>query len=158
VRYSIGLALALALQWVLLSGHLTVLLLSLGAASCLSVLAISIRMNLVDHEGAPIELPLRLVSYLPWLFWKIAKANVDVALKIVDPKLPISPRMITVDAGQANDLGRVIYANSITLTPGTVSVSTEGKKITVHALTVEAAEGVLTGEMDRRVSRLAGGR
>jgi multicomponent Na+:H+ antiporter subunit E len=81
---------------------------------------------------------------------------VDVARRILDPKLPISPRLIKVKATQKRDLGRVIYANSITLTPGTVSVKMDGDEITVHALTREAAEGVETGAMDAKVTRLEG--
>ena len=87
---------------------------------------------------------------------EIVKANIAVALRIVSPRLPIRPRVIRVRAGQRTDIGRVIYANSITLTPGTVTVDTEGDHITVHALTPEAAEGVLSGEMDRRVTRVEG--
>ena len=156
MRFTIGLALALAAVWLLWSGHYTPLLLGLGAASCAATLAISLRMNIVDQEGAPIGLPPRLLLYLPWLFLEIVKANLHVAARILHPRLPISPRIIRLRAGQSGDLGRVIYANSITLTPGTVSIETEGDTITVHALTAEAEEGVLTGEMDRRVTRLEG--
>ncbi len=143
--------------WLVWSGHYDPLLLSLGAASCALVLVIALRMGIVDHEGAPVELPLRLVRYLPWLIWEIAKANVDVAFRILHPRLPISPRVFRVRAGQRRDVGRVIYANSITLTPGTVSIDTQGDTITVHALTADAAEGVLNGRMDRNVCRLERG-
>jgi multicomponent Na+:H+ antiporter subunit E len=114
------------------------------------------RMRVVDREGAPIEPSLRALVYLPWLLWQIAKANLDVARRILDPRLPIDPRVIRVRASQRRDLARVIYANSITLTPGTVSIDVAGDRITVHALTREAAEGLATGEMDRRVSRVEG--
>lgn len=156
LKYSISLFAVTAVTWVLWSGHYTTLLLSLGALSCLIVVLVARRMKVADREGAPLEVSLTLIPYLPWLFWEIAKANVDVARRILDPRLPISPCVIKVKAGQKRDLGRVIYANSITLTPGTVSVDTQGETITVHALTREAAAGVETGEMDRRVSRLEG--
>lgn len=156
MRYAIGLAVLLAGVWLLWSGHYGPLLLSLGAVSLALVVWISLRMRIVDEEGAPIQLPLRLVLYLPWLVLEIVKANVDVSLRILRPGLPISPRLIRVRAGQRTDVGRVIYANSITLTPGTVSIDTEGDDITVHALTRGAAEGVLSGAMDRRVRRLEG--
>lgn len=157
MKYTVGLTIALVGVWLLWSGHYTGLLLSLGAVSCLIVLVISARMNIIDREGMPLELPLRLVLYLPWLFWEIAKANFQVAALILNPRLPISPRLIKVRASQAGEVARVIYANSITLTPGTVSIETEGDVITVHALTAAAAEGVQSGEMDRRVKRLEGG-
>ena len=90
------------------------------------------------------------------LLWAIVKANIDVAWRILRPTMPISPRLIEVSAGQSSDLGRVIYANSITLTPGTVSVEMDGGKILVHALTKEAADDVESGDMDRRVTKLEG--
>ena len=82
----------------------------------------------------------------------------DVALRILNPRLPIDPRLVRVRAGQGDDVGRVIYANSITLTPGTVTIDEQGDMLTVHALTTAAADGLLTGEMDRRVTRLEGDR
>lgn len=158
MRYSIGLGLVLVAVWLLLSGHYTTLLLSLGAVSCAGVLGISLRMNVVDREGAPVELPLRALGYLPWLLWEIMKANLDVASRILRPRMPIDPRLVTVRCTQKHDIGRVVYANSITLTPGTVSVDTRGDEITVHALTAEAAKDLLEGSMDRRVTRMEGAR
>ena len=156
MKHTVGLTVVLGAVWLLWSGHYTPLIISLGAISLAMVMGIALRMKIVDDEGAPVHLPLRLVGYLPWLFWEIAKANVDVALCILRPGLPISPRVLEVRSGQHTDVGRVIYANSITLTPGTVSIDTDGDAITVHALTAAAAAGVLNGEMDRRVSRLEG--
>ncbi len=158
MKYPIGLGLALVASWLLWSGHYTPLLLSLGAVSCAGVLIIALKMKVVDREGAPVELPLRSLRYLPWLLWEIVKANLHVAARILHPRMPISPRLITVRCTQTHDIGRVIYANSITLTPGTVSVDTHGEEITVHALTDEAAEDLLAGTMDRRVTRMEGAR
>ncbi len=150
--------LALLATWLLWSGHYTPLLLSLGLVSGVGVLMIALKMGVVDREGAPIELPLRALRYLPWLLWEIMKANVHVAGRILHPRMPISPRLIKVRCSQIHDIGRVVYANSITLTPGTVSVDTEGEEITVHALTDEAAVDLLGGSMDRRVTRMEGAR
>ena len=112
-------------------------------------------MNIVDEEGVPIEMGLRpFIFYAPWLFKEIVMANIDVAWRILDPRLPILPTLIRVTASQKGDLGRVIYANSITLTPGTVSIDMEGDQITVHALSYEGAVEDMSGEMDRRVSNL----
>ena len=156
VKSTIALSLLLFGVWLLWSGHFDVLLVSLGATSVLLVVAIVHRMGLIDEETVAMRLPLRAPSFLPWLFWEIAKANIDVARRILDPRLPIAPRMIRVKAGQKEDLGRVIYANCITLTPGTVSVNVEGDEITVHALTREAADAVRSGVMDRKVTRFEG--
>jgi multicomponent Na+:H+ antiporter subunit E len=136
------------------SGHYTPLLLLFGVLSCGAVVTIARRMGIVDQEGVPVELPLRALLYLPWLLWEIVKSNVDIARRILTPSLPVNPRLIKIKAGQRTDIGRVIYANSITLTPGTVTVGVEGDELTIHALTKEAADALETGEMNRRVTRL----
>ena len=115
-------------------------------------------MHIADEEGVPIELGLRPFVYAIWLIKEIVLANIDVARRVLDPRLPIRPRLIRVKASQTGDLGRVIYANSITLTPGTVSVDMQGDEITVHALTADAADEDKSGEMDRRVTELEGSR
>lgn len=90
--------------------------------------------------------------YIPWLIWAIIKANIDVAKRILNPRLPIAPRIVRVTGTQKTDLCRVIFANSITLTPGTVSLDLDEEDIVVHALTKEAADDVQSGDMDRRVT------
>jgi multicomponent Na+:H+ antiporter subunit E len=131
-------------------------LLGFGVASCVLVVLIARGMGIHDEEGVPVHLSLRLLLYIPWLTWAIVKANVDVALRILSPGLPIAPRMVHVRPGQKSDLGRVIYANSITLTPGTVTCDADGDGFVVHALTKEAADDLESGAMDQRVTRLEG--
>jgi len=152
VKLPFGLSLVLCCVWLLWSGHLEPLLVALGIGSVVAVVAVARRMRLIDSEGTPLYLPAGAARFLPWLFWEIAKSNLDVARRILDPRLPIHPMLIRVKAGQSTDLGRAIYANSITLTPGTVAVDLVGDEILVHALSREAAEGLRSGEMDRRVS------
>ena len=142
--------------WLLWSGIYEPLLLSFGVLSCVIVVWILGRMGVVAQEAAPVRFGLRFPFYAPWLLWQIVRANLDVAARILKPALPIKPGLIRVKASQRSDLGRVIYANSITLTPGTVSVAVDGDEIAVHALSDEAAVDVLGGEMDRRVQRLEG--
>ena len=142
--------------WLLWSGHYNTLLISFGVGSSILVALIARRMQLTDAEGHPVHLLLGLATYVPWLIWAIVKSNIDIAMRILNPRLPISPRMIKVKAGQKTDLGRVIYANSITLTPGTVTVDVEGDEMTVHALTSGTAADLETGDMDRRVTRMEG--
>lgn len=143
-------------MWLLLSGHYNGLLLSLGLASCVLVTWIAHRMDVVDREGYPIHLTWRALTYWPWLLVEIVKTNIDVALMIVARDMPISPRMFRTKTSQADDLGRVIYANSITLTPGTVSCDVTGDTILVHAITKAMADDVEAGEMDRRVTQMEG--
>ena len=152
--HALSMGLVLFVLWLLLSGIFEPLLLGLGVASCIVVVYIAHRMDVIDHEGHPIHLTWRTLLYFPWLAWEIVKANIDVALAIVRPIMAIEPRLLDIEAGQKDDLGRVIYANSITLTPGTVTIATEGSAFTVHALTRSAAEGLESGDMDRRVSAM----
>lgn len=157
MRYTLCLLASLAGLWLLLSGHYTPLLLGLGAVSCLLVTLLARRMWLVDEETHPLQLAQRLPGYWLWLAREIAGSNLDVAGRILRPGLPISPTMIRLSTHEKTELGQVIYANSITLTPGTVSVELRGGEIGVHALTRAGAGDLREGEMDRRVQVLEGG-
>ncbi len=155
MAHAISLLLTLAVTWMLFSGFWEPLLMGFGVASCLFVYVIVARMDLVDHEAHYLNLRLaRLFRYLAWLFWQIVLANIDVVKRVLHPRLPISPTVAHVKSTQKTDLGRVIFANSITLTPGTVSISVQGDHIEVHALTKAAANDLHGGDMDRRVTRL----
>jgi len=151
----VGLVITLAGLWLFLSGHYTPLLLSLGLLSILLVTIISLRMNLIAYNQP--EALLQIAKFIPYGFWlivEILKSNIDVCKRILDPKLPISPRLITVTSSQLGDFAKVVYANSITLTPGTISIDVEGDDIEVHALSENGAEGLATGEMDKRISKV----
>jgi len=153
-----GLIVTLVVLWLLLSGHYTPLLLSLGLLSILLVISISLRMNLIAYNQP--EVLLQASKIIPyslygiWLVGEILKSNIDVCKRILNPKLPISPRLITVKSSQTGDLLKVTYANSITLTPGTISIDVKGNDIEVHALSENSAEGLATGEMDKRISKV----
>jgi multicomponent Na+:H+ antiporter subunit E len=143
--------------WLLNSGHYTPLLIGFGVASSLFVVYLSWRMGIVDREGLPYHLIPRALIYGPWLFKEIFASNVDVAKRVLTVFEPdISPRIFDTGVTQKTDLGRVIYANSITLTPGTVSIGVKGSYITVHAIAEEVADDLQEGEMDRRVTWLEG--
>lgn len=143
--------------WLLNSGHYTPLMIGFGVASCLLVVFLSLRMGIVDDEAVPVHLIPRALVYAPWLVKEIFKSNIDVARRVLSPGRPrISPRIIEAGTTQHSDLGRVLYANSITLTPGTVSIRVHGPYITVHAIADEVAEGLLEGDMDLRVTKLEG--
>ena len=156
VIHALSLTLALAAVWFLLSGHTELLLLSLGLGSIAAIVLIAQRMDVIDHEGQPVHLGWRIVAYWPWLAWEIVKANWDVARRIVAPGLPISPTLTHVKATQKTELGQVIFANSITLTPGTVSVVLQSGEIVVHAISEDGAADLNTGRMDGKVSGLEG--
>ena len=137
--------------WLINSGIYTSLLLFFMVVSVLLVVVLCQRMDLVDGESQPLNLTFTIPLYWLWLIKEMVIANIAVAGNVWKGPESISPRLITVTAHQKSDIGKVIYANSITLTPGTVSVDLEGDQLTVHALTEESAAGVLSGEMDRRV-------
>lgn len=146
----------LLILWLLLSGIYQPLIVILGVVSCAFVAWIAHRMDVVDREGHPIHLSWKAPIYWPWLIWEIVKSNIAVARIIIDPKLPISPRVFKVKASQVDELGHVIYANWITLTPGTVSIDLMDGWIEVHALAEPFATGLESGEMDRRVTKMEG--
>ena len=145
---------SLAAVWLLLSGHYNPLLLAFGALSCAFVVFLARRLGLVDREGMPLHVLQRLPGYWLWLLGEVVKANIDVARRIVDPKLPVSPRIFEVETRLRTDFLRALYANSITLTPGTIAVDVRDDSILVHALTAEGQAALETGEMDARVAAL----
>ena len=149
----VGLWVILFAIWLLLSGHWdSVLLVGFGVGSCALTVYIANRMDVADHEGVSIYWVGRFLLYLPWLLKEILIANVNVAKVILSPKLPISPIMVVFGSTQKTDLGRVLYANSITLTPGTITTGVEGDQLEIHALTRKDVDGREEDEMDQRVS------
>lgn len=148
-------ALALFGYWLLLSGHYTAWLVGSGAVLAVAVVAFSHAKGIIDDEGFPIERLPGGLAYWPWLAWQIIVSALNVTRIILDPKLPISPTMIRVRAKQKSAVGLTTYANSITLTPGTISVelSERASAIWVHAITKEGAEGMADeDEMNDRVA------
>lgn len=130
-------------------------MLILAAVSIGLSMWISLKMHIVDEEGAPVQMGIRpFTQFAPWLAKEIVSSNVEVAKIILSKKMPLKRNVITVAAGPKSQLGKVILANSITLTPGTVSVKMEGDQIMVHALSFEGAANDLSGDMDRRVQDL----
>ncbi len=152
-------ALLLFAFWLLLSGHYSAWLVGSGAVSAL-VVAFLVRIaGISDSEGLPVERLIGGFLYWPWLFGEIVKSTLAVTRIILDPRLPISPRLIRAPIGPKTAVGVATYANSITLTPGTITVEVDRRRgeLVVHALTDASASDLLTGEMDRRVRRFEGG-
>ena len=142
--------------WLALSGHYVPMLIAAGAASAVLCVVAAIRMRVADAEGHPIELIWGAATYFPWLICEIAKSAWAVTKIILDPNLPISPTMTVVRASQKSSAGIATYANSITLTPGTITVGVSGNELTVHALVQDGAADLEGGGMDRRVSQFEG--
>ena len=137
--------------WLLLSGFFSPFFLGLAVLCCGLVVTIVLRMDAVDGMPLPFSLNLRVFTYLPWLAWQIVIANLDVARRVLSRGPDIDPCIGWVPSSQKSDLGTAVYANSITLTPGTISTSVETGRILVHALSTEGLRDLEQGAMDQRV-------
>lgn len=151
-----SLAVALLAFWLALSGHYTGFLISVGALSVLLTVFVAARMNIIDAEGQPVELFLSAPTYWLWLYGEIAKSAWAVTRIILNPSLPISPTFTRVRASQKTAAGKATYANSITLTPGTITTGVSADLLTVHAIVSSGADDLEAGEMNKRVCQFEG--
>ena len=121
--------------WLLLSGRDEAWLVVSGGVLSVVVVGFCLLKGITDEEGFPIEKLPRALLYWPWLAGQMVLSALNVSKLILHPRLPISPTMVKVDAKQKTAVGLTAYANSITLTPGTISVEVteQGKAIWVHA-------------------------
>jgi multicomponent Na+:H+ antiporter subunit E len=154
VIYRVGLTAFLFAFWLLLSGYFEPFLVTAGIGSAVAVTLFTRRMKVIDGEGHPLS--LRALVYGPWLVKEIVKSAWAVSRIILNPKLPISPMLVRLKPSQRSVAGLVAHANSITLTPGTITVQAEAGRFLVHALTKANAAGCIDSEMDRRVTRFEG--
>lgn len=142
--------------WFLWSGHTETMLLGFGVGSSALVTWLAHRMRILDDESFPLTILPRLVLYVPWVFVQIVKANLAMLGVLSRRDLPIAPQRMMLRLTPRTDLGRAIVANTITITPGTVSLDIHEGTLYVHALTDAAASADEAGELDRRVARLEG--
>jgi multicomponent Na+:H+ antiporter subunit E len=142
--------------WLLLSGIYTPFLVLAGLGASAVIAALAWRMGAADAEGYPVQFTFATVTYWPWLIKEIALCGWQVARIVLDPRLPVSPTLVRFKPSQKTTVGLVTHANSITLTPGTLTVEAGHDSFLVHALTRTGAGGLADSEMDRRVSRLEG--
>lgn len=157
MKYSFVLFFALAIFWLTLSGYFNGFLLTMGTLSCLLVLWLSRRMGLLDNEGVPTQIGgVSLFMYLVWLVKQIVASNISV-IKIIISKQPrIRRAVFQVSASPETAVGRVLMANSITLTPGTVTTSIQSDSMQVHALVDPGLNDPTILEIERRVRMLEG--
>ncbi len=154
MKHTVSLFITLSAFWLLNSGHYSLLILFLGFVSITLVLVIANKMDVVDQESQPIHLKRNIFGYFGWLIKEIVQANITVVKHIWLSGKSISPTLKKIKISQQTDMGKVIYANSITLTPGTVAIDLVDDEIIVHALLLKDVESLETGEMDRRVTML----
>ena len=137
-----------------MSGYYSILLISLGIISCAFCVYVANRGKLIDDEGLPIFFIPRLLNYLIWLFKEILKSNLSTAKVIINGK--VEPETFTVKASQLTEVAKVTYANSITLTPGTVTTKMHKNVFEVHALNADFGNDIRTNKMDKKVTWLEG--
>jgi len=141
--------------WLVWSGYLKPLLIFFGVVSCTLVVILTLRMDTgLPQERFWLRLLPRLPGFWVWLTAEVVKSNVHLAAVILDPRLPIRPRVVTIDAEPTSDLGQAILGNCITLTPGTVTLDDHDGRLQVHCITGATAAGLETGAMNRRVAAL----
>lgn len=152
-------ALVLFALWLMMSGVYKPLIVWLGVASSLIAAIVVRRMDrMADADSLQIHLkPLATIGYWLWLMVEIAKANWAVTKLILSPDMPLNRHLFKVPYTQKTDLGQTIFANSITLTPGTISVEVEEGVFLVHAVSYSYDDIAALADMDRRVTAVESG-
>lgn len=153
LRFGLVLAVVLAVYWLALSGYYDdPLILSFGVISIFLVLGLCARMKILDEETVPYLHVPKTLSYFVWLGKEIVKANVQVFKAVLSPDMEVSPTMVKIPSEPNTEIGKSMFANSITLTPGTVSVEMSEDEILVHALLVEMSDPTDFEEMAERAA------
>jgi multicomponent Na+:H+ antiporter subunit E len=154
--YPVLIFFTLMATWVVLSGQFDALHLTLGVISAAFLTWFSGDMLFEDRSkslGARVAEAARIPGYLIYLFWEILKANLHVLYLALHPRSleMLEPQIVRFKTKLKTKYARYIFANSITLTPGTVTISIEGDEFVVHAISRQTAES-LPGEMENRVA------
>ncbi len=158
MSYVFSLAIALTLFWFGMSFMTKPLILILGVISVALTVTLVGRLGLLDRETAPYHRIFAFIRYAPWLIGEIIKSNWKVLKAILSPELDIHPTLVKVRTTCKSDLAKVVFANSITLTPGTVTLRVEDDFMLVHGLYEVDSEPEDFAEMDRRASIAADGK
>ena len=148
------LGLLLAAAWLLWSGLYKPLLLGLGAVSCALTLYLVHRMGSFDRDAFVFRYNLRLLGFWAWLSREIVKSSIEVARAVLQRTMNLKPEIVTLDASDLDPLDQALLGNSLTLTPGTLTLDVHEGRLLVHALTPDGAATLKEGEMQRRVNAL----
>ena len=149
-------AVVLSIFWLLLSGFLAPLLLSFGVISVVVVVFVLKRMDEVENEPSQSSTSLRLIRYIPWLIGQIISSSIHVTKLIWGSPDKVSPAIAKVSVKEVPQSSLVLYANSITLTPGTLSVDLEEDQVTVHALHKSSIDELKEGAMEKKIAGIWG--
>ncbi len=148
---------AMFIFWILLSGEFTFILITSGVVASLitAYLSHDIFIGKADLKTETGRV-FKFIVYIPWLLWEIILANVEIAYLVLNPKPLIDPQLVHFKNDLKTDLGIVTLAHSITLTPGTVTVEANREEFVIHAIWQKSAEGIISGEMQRKVKKIEG--
>ena len=146
--------------WFALSGHNDTFFLTIGVVVTALCILIVNRMrdsevvNGLDLSGHFVRQLVGYVVYFVWLLKEIMNSAWIVTQIIIDPKLPINPNTVKIRASQRTSLGLVVFANSITLTPGTLTIDITGQELMVHSLVRGGGDDLEGGIMDAKITAL----
>lgn len=144
----------LAIAWLLWSGLYKPVVLGLGLFSCVITLIIATRTGFFEPARELLHIVVRLPGYWLWLLGEIIRSSLTVARIVLSPSLPSSPVVVKLKLKPTTDMTQVILGNSITLSPGTVTIDIFEEDLLVHCITREGAEDLLSGEFNQRVRDL----
>lgn len=142
--------------WFSLSGETVPLLLILGVLSSMLVAYWSADLLFEEGKKPDLGMLLRFIAYLPYLMWQTILSNLHIFFLILNPKMPLEPGVIKYKHNLQSDLGIVIFANSITLTPGTLTIGANREELLVHHINRKVADDLMTGEMEQKVKEIEG--
>ncbi len=157
MRYAITF-LVLFLNWIIWSSMFDALHLLLGVISCIIVTFMSHDLLFRGERFSAryiIEF-IRFIKYIPWLLYQIILSNIHVAYLVLHPEMPIEPKLIRFKSKLKKDISLVVFANSITLTPGTITADIKDGEYHVHCLDKKVADDLLTGDIEERVAHIFG--
>lgn len=158
-----GMVIVLFAFWMVMSGRTETKFIVYGVLTAAVVSWITYPLLLVPNKDNSkryfvfgVSMP-KFIGYFFWLMWQLVLANVDVLLATTSQEMAIDPKIVRFYFRADNPMATVVLANSITLTPGTVTVNvTDDGLYEIHALTPGAASGVLDGSMQKKVAELYG--
>jgi len=151
----IGTFLLLSVFWLLLSGKFDAFHLTLGGICCLIVSLLTYDLLFTNIRIGDYRLVTgRFLSYVPWLIYQIILSNIHVAALALKYKLPVDPQVMKFKTKLETDISWVTLANSITLTPGTITMDIKDGEFYIHALDQKVAEDLDTGEMENRIAHI----
>ena len=142
--------------WSIIDGKLTVESILLGASASILIIYLNKDILFTSSDGGPVTLRFlwHFTTLIVILIVEIVKSNINVAKIVLNPKMPIEPSFVRVPVRFKKDFNKVLYGNVVTLTPGTLTVDIVNDEYIIHALTKEAAEGLLGSELEKHVLRL----